>query len=190
MLCYAVSQAGYGTNSSGDSGCLLCQSGSFWPGSAPEYDDYGGEYGPYDQEADAGLFFPASTQLAAAEPHSMQAHLQGGQRRFGAQLGVQPCINCSHILPSGRSTTLGVGSTSAKQCICTPGEPCAVHDRAGHRHTQRWHYPAQHSFYARRLSATQPASSTHMWGHARCSATHCSYHTTALQANWRVSVHA
>jgi hypothetical protein len=131
VLRHAV-QAGYGTVSSGATSCLLCPRGAFWPGSAPEHDDYGGEYGPYEQEADEGFFFPASIQSDAAGSHSMQADLQGGQRRFvsqlGSGLGVQPCINCSQILPGGRSTTLGVGSTSAKDCICSPGEPSCTAD--------------------------------------------------------------
>lgn len=176
---------------------MLCARGAFWPGSTPEYDDYGGEYGPYDQEQDEGLFFPASTQSAAAESHSMmQARSQGDQRRFGAQLGsglgVQPCINCSHILPSGRSTTLGVGSTSAKQCVCSPGEhSCPV---AGHRHTSS---PRSHSSYctsASAICATQPDSSTHMYAVTVCvlcsdclytAAQHCMQSGWCLSFSWQ-----
>lgn len=37
--------------------------------------------------------------------------------------GVLPCISCSEALPGGSSTTLNVGATDVKQCVCSPGWP-------------------------------------------------------------------
>jgi hypothetical protein len=99
---------------------MVCTStGAFWPGVQPE----DGNRSPYDERmyGDDGRddwrmpygLFPGQARIQ-----------QTGTAAFvspGPQ-GVRPCINCSDILPLGSSTTLNVGSDSAQDCVCNPGD--------------------------------------------------------------------
>jgi hypothetical protein len=54
---------------------------------------------------------------------------EAGQRQI-SRLGVQPCINCSEILPPGSSaTTIELGADAASACVCSPGA-CGCRQRS------------------------------------------------------------
>jgi hypothetical protein len=100
-------QAGHGRITDASDSCDVCGVGSFWPGFEAER----GHYGDYGLDPDR-----------YAEDASMQ-RLHGKAGVMGVNRpGVRACINCSEALQGGSSTTLDVGATSVKQCVCNPGK--------------------------------------------------------------------
>lgn len=95
---------GFGKDANND--CSVCLVGSFWGG--PDYTSQPNEninqhdgYSSYDSYSDK--------EDAAVEDSP-------------APTGIQPCHSCSLVFPSNGATTLFKGATSAKDCVCAPGE--------------------------------------------------------------------
>lgn len=88
--------------------CEVCPIGTFRPGRQEEYDWYG--------DGDADLQSAKNGNATTQGKSTIKAGVMGLDRA-----GVLPCISCSEALPGGSSTTLNVGATDVKQCVCSPG---------------------------------------------------------------------
>jgi hypothetical protein len=98
---------------------VVRQTGTFWhAGSEPHYRQHlGDSYG-------SDSSYPRYESDQAYDQYAGEARIQrlGPNSALSGPAGVRPCISCSEVFPDGSSTTLDVGSTSSKDCVCNPGK--------------------------------------------------------------------
>lgn len=89
--------------------CAICPLGNFWGG--PEDTQ---KPDPNITHHDAYDSYSSYDSYSDKEDPSIE--------KLPSPPGIQPCHSCALVFPSNGGTTLFKGSTSAKDCVCAPGE--------------------------------------------------------------------